>query len=59
MSVIDSVNMSQFKVLPSYTDLTSLHDFHQVPVLFSAQVPQVSDRLMDLDTSLQVRERCL
>lgn len=47
--------MSQYKVLPSYTDLTSLPDIHQLPVIFSAgvgqddsglQVTKINDRTM-------------
>ena len=47
--------MSQYKVLPSYTDLTSLSDdLHQAgPVLCHAQVG--GDRLVDLDHDLQVQ----
>ena len=30
--------MSQYKVLPSYTDLTSFPDIHQLPLIFSAGV---------------------
>jgi len=46
--------MSQYKILPPYSDLTNLDitgDFHHVPVIFSAQVG--GDRL-DLDAGLQV-----
>ena len=47
--------MSQYKVLPSYTDLTTLtDDLHQAgPVLCHAQVG--GDRLVDLDHDLQVQ----
>ena len=44
--------MSQYKVLPSYTDLTSLPDIHNLPVIFSAGVGGVGP--MD-DTAFQVR----
>ena len=30
--------MSQYKVLPSYTDLTSLPDVSQLPLIFTAGV---------------------
>ena len=44
--------MSQYKVLPSYTDLTSLPDIHNLPVIFSAGVGGVGP--VD-DTGFQVR----
>ena len=40
--------MSQYKVLPPYTDLTSLPDLPQLPVIFTAGVGQE-------DAGLQVR----
>ena len=46
------LSMSQYKVLPSYTDLTSLPDIHNLPVIFSAGVGGVGP--MD-DTGFQVR----
>ena len=46
------LSMSQYKVLPSYTDLTSLPDIHNLPVIFSAGVGGVGP--MD-DTAFQVR----
>ena len=50
-----NIEMSQYKVLPSYTDLTTLtDDLHQAgPVLCHAQVG--GDRLVDLDHDLQVQ----
>ena len=44
--------MSQYKVLPSYTDLTSLPDIHSLPVIFSAGVGGAGS--LD-DTGFQVR----
>ena len=44
--------MSQYKVLPSYTDLTSLPDIHNLPVIFSAGVGGLGP--VD-DTGFQVR----
>ena len=52
--------MSGFKVLPSYTDLTSFaltedvsHQHDHLPLLLHAQVG--GDRLVDLDHDIQVR----
>ena len=45
--------MSQYKVLPSYGDLTSFGaDMGPGPLMFSAHIG--GDRLLDLDTQLQV-----